>query len=328
MKKKNLCSFLLALLGSVSIHAQNVDYSVVSVPEETGLEFMKITKESDYVCMPEVVRRGGNIHWITNRIISLSKNGNTIAFLSYRNDKTNIFIKDLGQQGSCRQRTNRSNVIDFSYSPDGKKIAFSEARGKENQIFQTDAENGYVCRQITSGNLDYSPIYSASMKQVLFARTEARGSSIWAYDVANNFVSSYAAGYNPCLLNDEKSFLCSRVNSEGRSEIWKVNYVTGQEDCIVSDANHSFTTPIVSPNGKWILFVGDGHLPFKNGSYLNTDIFVCRMDGTGLTQLTYHAADDLSPVWSNDGQYIYFISRRGNAEGIANIWRMKFLLNN
>lgn len=325
--KSKVTSLLSALLLATTMQAQNVDYSVVSVPEETGLEFMKITKESDYVCMPEVVRHGNSVSWLTNRIIDMSKDGRSIAFLSYRNDKTNIFIKDLGQQGSCRQRTNRSNVLDFTYSPDGKKILFSETRGADNQIFQTDAEGGYVCRQITTGNADFSPVFSSSMKQLFFARTEQRGASIWAYDVANNYVASYAAGANPCPLRDEKAFLCSRVNSEGRAEIWKVNYVTGQEDCIVSDPNHSFTTPCISPNGKWILFVGDGHIPFGNNVYANTDLFVCRTDGSGFTQLTYHAADDLSPAWSLDGQHIYFISRRGDANGVANIWRMKFLLD-
>ena len=39
---------------------------------------------------------------------------------------------------------------------------------------------------------------------------------------------------------------------------------------------------------------------------------------------TYHAADDLSPVWSKDGRYIYFVSQRGNKEAKANIWRMTF----
>ena len=48
------------------------------------------------------------------------------------------------------------------------------------------------------------------------------------------------------------------------------------------------------------------------------------MDGSEMTQLTYHAADDLSPIWSSDGKYIYFISQRGDAEGNANIWRMTF----
>ena len=58
--------------------------------------------------------------------------------------------------------------------------------------------------------------------------------------------------------------------------------------------------------------------------YANTDIFVCHNDGTQLTQITYHAADDLSPVWSRDGKYIYFISQRGSSTGTANVWRMSF----
>ena len=58
--------------------------------------------------------------------------------------------------------------------------------------------------------------------------------------------------------------------------------------------------------------------------FVNTDLFVCRTDGTQLTQLTYHAADDLSPVWSKDGRYIYFISQRGDAAATPNVWRMNF----
>ena len=49
-----------------------------------------------------------------------------------------------------------------------------------------------------------------------------------------------------------------------------------------------------------------------------------RLDGSDFTQLTYHAADDLSPVWSSDGKYIYFISQRGSADAVANIWRLNF----
>lgn len=325
--KHNIKLLALALSVSCITHAQTVDYSVVSVPEEAGADFMKMTKESDYVCMPLVKRSGNKLAWLTNRIIDTSKDGRSIAFLSFRNEKTNIFIKDIALQGSSRQRTNRSKVLDFSYSPDGKKICFSESLGKNNQVFLTDAEKDYVCRQITTGNLDFSPIYSTSMKQIFFTRQEAKSSSIWAYDVENNYVSSYAAGINPCPLKNESAFVCSRFNPEGRGEIWKINYQTGQEDCIVSDPMHSYTTPSVSPDGKWILFVGDGHLPNGNKMYLNTDIFVCRIDGTDFAQLTYHAADDLSPVWSTDGQYIYFVSQRGDANATANIWRMKFLYN-
>lgn len=80
----------------------------------------------------------------------------------------------------------------------------------------------------------------------------------------------------------------------------------------------------VSPDGNWIVFVGSSMLRAPGIEYPNTDLYAVRTDGTALTQLTYHAADDLSPVWSADGKYIYFISQRGDSNGAANIWRMTF----
>jgi len=308
----------------IETSAQQVDYSVVSVPEEAGTEFTKITSASDYVCMPLVQRRGERIDWLTNRILDVSSAGTHLAYLSSRNNSTNIFIKELSRQGSSVQRTNRSGVLDFSYSPDGKYICFSERRGDTNQIFQTDAQNGYVCRQITTGNRDYSPVYSSDMQLLFFARQEANGVSIWSHSIRNNFLSSYTPGMNPCPLQGETAFLCTRTNSAGRSEIWRIDYSTGVEECIVSDPGRSFTTPVISPDGKWILFVGESILDAGKFVYRNTDLFVCRIDGTDFAQLTYHAADDLSPVWSRDGRYIYFVSQRGDADGTANVWRMTF----
>ena len=63
----------------------------------------------------------------------------------------------------------------------------------------------------------------------------------------------------------------------------------------MSDAKRSFSSPTLSPDGKWILMVGNSEYQFNGKSYPNTDIFVCSVDGTNLTQLTYHPANDLSP---------------------------------
>ena len=315
--------FSLAMVP-VTLMAQ-VDYSVVYVNQEAGTTFTQITSENDYVCMPEVRRSGGGVIWLTNRIIDVSKDGKQIAYLSARNNTTNIFIKDLDKQGGSVQRTNRQAILDFSFSPDGQYICFSEMSGSFNQIFQTSATTGYVCRQITSNNADYSPVYSSDMKNIFFARQENKGISIWSYDIANNFLSNYTKGMNPCPLNSGNSLLCSRMNNEGRGEIWRVNYSTGVEECILADPKRSFTTPSLSPDGEWILFVGSSFIPRGKDFYANTDIYACRTDGSQLIQLTYHAADDLSPVWSKDGNWIYFISQRGSAEGVANIWRMNFV---
>lgn len=320
---RKITSTLFLLIMTATAYAQ-VDYSVVSVREESGTDFTQITNDNDYVCMPLVRRNQQNVNWLTNRIIDVSPDGTQIAYLSARNNTTNIFIKDLDRQGTSAQRTNRSAILDFTYSPDGKYICFSEANGKLNQIFQTDAKNGYVCRQITSGNQDYSPVYSSDMSQIFFARQEQRGISIWSYNAKSNFLSSYTNGANPCPLAGKSSVLCTRTNTSGRGEIWKVDYASGVEECIVSDPIRSFSTPSLSPDGEWILFVGSNQLKNGNATYANTDIFVCRKDGTNLMQLTYHAADDLSPVWSKNGRVIYFISQRGSSTAAANIWKMIF----
>ena len=119
----------------------------------------------------------------------------------------------------------------------------------------------------------------------------------------------------------------TKLEGEGALAGYKyvpANTETGVEECIVSHPEHNFSSPVVSPNGQWLLFVGSSKIESGTLVYYNTDLFVSKMDGTGFAQLTYHAADDLSPIWSKDGQYIYFISQRGSKEGKANIWRMKF----
>ncbi len=319
--KKFLTVIVLGLLSSSAVSAQKVDYSVVYVPEETALDLVKITKESDYVCLPPVKRTHNGISWLTNKIIDVSPDGQTIAYLSLRNNTSNIFVKEIDKMGASSQRTNRSAVNAFSFSPDGKLICFSEAKGKNNQIFVTDAKNGYVCRQITSGANDYSPVCSPDMKTIFFARMENRGASVWGYDLDKNFLSSYTTGLNPVADMNSKVIYVAR-ESNGKGEIWKVDLTTGVEECVISDNQHSFFSPQLSPDGNYLVVVGSSKLDNGSSGYWNTDIFTCRTDGTGLQQLTHHAADDLCPVWSPDSRYIYFISQRGNVEGTANIWRI------
>lgn len=312
---------ILAMSGTVS--AQKIDYSVVSVGEESGIDFTRITNDGDGVCLPQVKRTSHGIDWYTNRILGVSPDGQNIAYLSNRNETTNIFIKDLAKLGASRMRTNRQAVLDFSYSPDGKQICFSESKGKTNQLFITDASTGFVCRQITSGALDYSPVFDPTMGNIFFTRAEKNGASVWAYSLANNYLSSYVGGMNPCPAPDGETIYLAR-NNNGRGEIWRINTSSGIEECILSHPQISFYSPSLSPDGKTILICGGNKIESGNITYWNTDIFTCRTDGSDLRQHTYHAADDLSPVWSANGDHIFFISQRGSAQGIANVWMIPY----
>jgi len=126
-----------------------------------------------------------------------------------------------------------------------------------------------------------------------------------------------------CLIPGNKNTIyCARFTDNNESEIWRVNFETGVEEVILTQPGKSFTTPQLSPDGKWLLVTGSSKSE-KEGID-NTDIFVVRTDGTQLTQLTYHPGNDLSPIWSPDGHSIFFLSQRGSADKVYNVWRMDF----
>jgi TolB protein len=67
-------------------------------------------------------------------------------------------------------------------------------------------------------------------------------------------------------------------------------------------ADGSAIAPSVSPDGKQVAVMSK-----RNG---NWDIYVVGADGSGLTRLTTHEADDGLPAWAPDGSTIAFVSNR------------------
>lgn len=67
--------------------------------------------------------------------------------------------------------------------------------------------------------------------------------------------------------------------------------------------------PAVSPDGQWVYFASTRHRP-------TSDLYVKRVDGTAITQLTSDAAQDVMPSVSPDGKRIAFASNRGGSYDI------------
>ncbi len=302
-------------------------YSNISVAEEGGIKFEKITEEADDVVTPNTSRQHVNgvsvVQWWMNPLLAVSPDGERIAYICDKNDLLNIMVKPTTSGGIATQRTFRSQVQDLSWSPDGKTICFSEYNNGRNGIYLVDANQGSIVRQITAIGtaLDYCGTFSPDGKTIYFHRGEGDGNySIWGYDQDKN-LANYSRGMTPCPSPQEPgSYYCTRYTNKGLCEIWKVNPEAGIEEVILSRPDQSFSTPQLSPDGKWLVCTGS--------SIDNTDIFVIRTDGSGLTQLTFHQGNDLSAVWSADGKSIFFLSQRGSEKGEYNIWKMAFNLDN
>lgn len=313
----------------VCAQSVSLDYSAVYSKEEVGLEFVKVTSDADAVCMPKVYRRPSNdrISWWTNRVIDISANDSIVAFLAVKNEATNVFIKPIYEKKESQQLTQRQAVLDFCFSSDGRYVVYSElSEENSNDLYLTSISNPYVSQQLTVNAKDYSPVFTKEGDKIFFARQDkGKHINIWSVDLENRLLSLYSKGMNPELIDGEAAFYCVRRGSSNRLEIWKIDYSTGMETPIVVNSKMNFSTPTLSPDGKWLAFVGGTILYYDESHYYtNTDIYVCKADGTDFRQLTNFYSDDLSPVWSRDGKYIYFVSQRGSEAGIANVWRLTF----
>lgn len=338
-----ICGFILAFCCTEA--KIKFDFSIVFVPEEGGIKFEKITEDADCVAdycsnhsrhgrFGNIVssasgifgsRKTTTLDWWILPQIALSPDGSRIGYINEKNGTTNIMIKSSTKGGASIQRTFRTNVQGFTWSRNGKELCFTELRGGHQGVYLVSADQGTVVKQISnSGDNDYCGTISPDGNTIFFHRGEGYSSySLWSYDRKTNLFSNYSRGMTACLIPGQKNTIyCARFTDKKESEIWRINFVTGVEELILGQPGKSYTSPQLSPDGKWLLVTGNSRSE-KEGID-NTDIFVVRTDGTQLTQLTYHPGNDLSPIWSPDGRSIFFLSQRGSVDRIYNVWRMDF----
>lgn len=335
MKKSFLCTMALSMALCASAKSK-FDFSIVFVPEEGGVKFEKITEDDDCVAdhFGDIVRKTSTIFnsnkyntlswWIAPQL-ALSPDGTKLAYINQKNNTTNVMVKSAQRGGASLQRTFRTNVQGVSWSPNGESLCFSEFRSNHYGIYLTNAEKGAVVLQVSGSNdNDFGGVMSRDGNTIYFHRGEGLQSySLWSFDRKKNLFSNYSRGMSVCLVpNDPNTIYCARFTNTGMSEIWRLNLQTGVEELILSSQEHSFTSPQLSPDGQWLLVAGSSRS--EKEKIDNVDIFAVRTDGSQLTQLTYHPGHDLSPIWSKDGKSIFFLSQRGSAKRIYNVWRMDF----
>ena len=240
-----------------------------------------------------------------------SPDGESIAFLSKRLGKRNIWIIRV-QAGEARVLTAvKDSVGSFKWSPDGQSIAFTALDPLTSEEEKATKEKNDA--RVVDENIKMSRLYVISSRPTNGPPAEARLLTKGNYSVGNEGGrTGRAFDWSP----DGKALVFSRTSTP-RPDDWMsadlllVDVASGTVKPLVQ-TRAAETLPCFSPDGRWIAYVASDNPPTWGGSGV---IHVIPANGGVPRSLTetfdrFGRYSDLIG-WSADGSKLYYAEARG-----------------
>ena len=201
-----------------------------------------------------------------------------------------------------------------SLSPDGKSVFYSRpVQGQMDVFWQRVGGSNPTNLTQDSDADDWQPACSPDGASVVF-RSERNGGGLFVMGASGENVRRISNfGHNPAWSPDGQHVVCGTTyifNPKlpgAKSHVVVINIASGQERVLVD--NEDVAQPSWSPGGKRIAY-------YRN----RRDIWTIAADGSDPRPVTDDAVADWNPVWSGDGQYLYFASDR---QTLASLWRVR-----
>jgi Tol biopolymer transport system component len=220
---------------------------------------------------------------------AISPQGDKVAFLSDRNDYFDIFLMSAIDGQIIKRLVKGQRTKDFeelklltpriTWSPDGKKIALAVKSGETDAIMVVEVNSGRVERipfELDGINsVDWSPVGD----KIAFVGIKAPQSDIYVYDFAtrqsvnmtNDIFSDYDPAFSPdgntiYFASDRGTYLTRSMIPRGFSmvefdysqrDIYAVDVDSRAVRRITDSPASDESSPVVSPDGKKLLYVSD-----------------------------------------------------------------------
>jgi tricorn protease len=168
------------------------------------------------------------------------------------------------------------------FSPDGRQIAFTSNRHGSYDVYVVPVQGGRPRRLTFDSATDLVCGWSPDGKQILFASSRSTG---------------FPPAYELFTVPVEGGMTRRLSAAEGREGVF-------------------------SPRGDQIAYVRGPGTWYRKGyrGSSNDDIWLCNADGTNNRQLTSFNGQDTSPMWSADGQTLFYVSEcHGTAANIVRL---------
>jgi TolB protein len=221
---------------------------------------------------------------------SWSPDGKSLAYVSFENDRPEIFIQHLAT-------ARRSKVAGFrglnsapSWSPDGKFLALVLSKDGSPDIYTLNTATKRLKRLTKHRSIDTEPVWTSDGKAIIF--TSDRAGSPQLYRVNANGGKpkrlTFEGRYNTAAsLSPDGKFVAMVHGDRGQYKIAQYDLETG--NLIVLTDSSLDESPSFSPNGKMLLYAS------TRGN--NGFLFAVSIDGRAKHKLSDQAGDIREPVW-------------------------------
>jgi serine/threonine protein kinase/Tol biopolymer transport system component len=210
-----------------------------------------------------------------------------------------------------------------SIAPDGENFVFARAGANGFDIYlqRVGGRNAINLTKRCAAN-DTQPAFSRDGTQIAY-RSECEGGGIFVMgatgESSRRIVDSC---FNPSWSPDGKQLVCGTESvgftptSRGQvSSLWTVDVQSGQRRLLL---DHDGVQPSWSPHGHRVAYWG------IVGESAQRDLWTidpaAKDPRSTIVRVTNDQAVDWNPVWSPDGQYLYFGSDRN---GAMSLWRVR-----
>lgn len=267
--KLTIVATLVALLGAGgAASGQAGPATHVDIPE------LAISRGHDVYALHQdsTLPRRLTTHRAVDSQPAWSPDGNSLAFVSYRDGDAEIYVADPNGRNLRRLTRNRVEDALPAWSPDGRRIAFASNRTGGYEIHVISATGAGSARRITHGATraygSYWPAWSPDGRLIAFASTARTPENAEIYVM--------------------------RPNGSGLRRLTRTK---GDSETLGDDS-----APAWAPDGKSIAFTSN-----RAGQ---GDIWIMRPDGTGQRRLAgRRLRDEDRAAFSPDGRTVAFESR-------------------
>ncbi len=250
----------------------------------------------------------------------------------YLGDKKERFV---GRQliGKDQTREGRYNIAPV-LSPNGKYIAFlSEKDIFGIDLYLGDAVTGKVLRKIHSSTreshlddlsfIENAGTWSPDSREIVFVAVSKGNNVLVIKDLDGKHKESFEipgvpAFSNPAWSPDGRSIVVAGLVN-GQVDLFQIQLSSKKLTQLTND-RFAEMQPAWSADGSQLVFATD-QLSFERGATKWTFNLAIRDMASGITTVNefFYGADNLNPVWDNDGN-ILFLSDR---DGFRNLYRFE-----